>query len=125
MFEKMKLRTYLLTVFSAIIALTGILTAVAVFGMGRIESGTNNLLDNVISADTAMKECRIHVNVAARDLREMMLTEDQATEQKLKDDINTSLASVKERLALFKSVYGTQDGLATEYETALDRKSVV
>ena len=121
MFEKMKLRTYLLTVFSAIIALTGILTAVAVFGMGKIESGANNLLDNVIAADTAMKECRIHVNVAARDLREMMLTEDQATEEKLKSDINASLASVKERLAVFKSVYGTQDGLATEYETAFNQ----
>ena len=73
MFEKVKLKTYLLAVFSAIIVLGGILTAVSVFGMGEIESNTNKLLDNIIAADTAIKDCRIHVNVAARDLREMML----------------------------------------------------
>ena len=41
MFEKVKLKTYLLAVFSAIIVLGGILTAVSVFGMGEIESNTN------------------------------------------------------------------------------------
>lgn len=66
MFEKVKLKTYLLAVFSAIIVLGGILTAVSVFGMGEIESNTNKLLDNIIAADTAIKDCRIHVNVAAR-----------------------------------------------------------
>ena len=101
MFEKMKLKSYLLAVFSAIIFLGGILTAVSVFGMGKIESSTNKLLDNIIAADTAIKDCRTNVNVAARDLREMMLTEERASEENLKSEINASLAAARERIAQF------------------------
>ena len=121
MFEKVKLKTYLLAVFSAIIVLGGILTAVSVFGMGKIESSTNKLLDNIIAADTAIKDCRIHVNVAARDLREMMLAEDRASEENLKSEINASLAAARERIAQFKSVHGERDGLAAEYEAAFNQ----
>ena len=121
MFEKMKLKSYLLAVFSAIIFLGGILTAVSVFGMGKIESSTNKLLDNIIAADTAIKDCRTNVNVAARDLREMMLTEERASEENLKSEINASLAAARERIAQFKSVHGERDGLAAEYEAAFNQ----
>ena len=121
MFEKVKLKTYLLAVFSAIIVLGGILTAVSVFGMGEIESNTNKLLDNIIAADTAIKDCRIHVNVAARDLREMMLAEDRALEENLKSEINASLAAAREKITQFKSTHGERDGLAAEYEAAFNQ----
>ena len=121
MFEKVKLKTYLLAVFSAIIVLGGILTAVSVFGMGEIESNTNKLLDNIIAADTAIKDCRIHVNVAARDLREMMLAEDRASEENLKSEINASLAAAREKITQFKSTHGERDGLAAEYEAAFNQ----
>ena len=121
MFEKVKLKTYLLAVFSAIIVLGGILTAVSVFGMGEIESNTNKLLDNIIAADTAIKDCRIHVNVAARDLREMMLAEDRVSEENLKSEINASLASAREKITQFKSTHGERDGLAAEYEAAFNQ----
>lgn len=42
MFEKVKLKTYLLAVFSAIIVLGGILTAVSVFGMGKSKTAPIN-----------------------------------------------------------------------------------
>ena len=121
MFEKMKLKSYLLAVFSAIIFLGGILTAVSVFGMGEIESNTNKLLDNIIAADTAIKDCRTNVNVAARDLREMMLTEERASEENLKSEINASLASAREKITQFKSTHGERDGLAAEYEAAFNQ----
>ena len=121
MFEKMKLKSYLLAVFSAIIFLGGILTAVSVFGMGKIESSTNKLLDNIIAADTAMEDSRIYVNVAARDLREMMLTEERASEENLKSEINASLAAAREKITQFKSVRGERDGLAAEYEAAFNQ----
>lgn len=121
MFEKMKLKSYLLAVFSAIIFLGGILTAVSVFGMGKIESSTNKLLDNIIAADTAMEDSRIYVNVAARDLREMMLTEERASEENLKSEINASLAAAREKITQFKSVHGERDGLAAEYEAAFNQ----
>ena len=121
MFEKVKLKTYLLAVFSAIIVLGGILTAVSVFGMGEIESNTNKLLDNIIAADTAMEDSRIYVNVAARDLREMMLTEERASEENLKSEINASLAAAREKITQFKSTHGERDGLAAEYEAAFNQ----
>lgn len=61
------------------------------------------------------------MNGAARDLREMMLTEDRVSEENLKSGINTRLASAREMVARFKSAHGERDGLAAEYEATFNQ----
>ncbi len=54
------------------------------------------------AADSAGKTCRIKANVAARDLREMLITEDQTKRATMKANIEDSLNAIPEQIALFK-----------------------
>lgn len=76
MFKKMKLKRYLMVVFSLMILMTGVITAVGISGLVATKNTAHELIDEILAADAAVKTCRIEVNVAARNLREMLLTED-------------------------------------------------
>ena len=120
MFEKLKLKPYLLSIFSIVIVLSGILAWTGITGLLNANRNTNLLVSEILAADTAVKDCRIYVNIAARDLREMMLTDHVEDVQKFKDSISNSLTTVDEQVEIFKQTHGTEDGLAQKYESALD-----
>ena len=79
MFRKLKLKQYLLAVFSIIIVLSTILTLASVTGILMLRGTMQNFLHDTLSAESAVKNCRISANVAARDLREMVLAEEHAS----------------------------------------------
>ena len=118
MFNKMKLRTYLLTVFSIIILLTGFITAVGTLGLVKTSQNADVLVEKILTTDAAVKTCRIEVNIAARNLREMILTDDTSTYSSFNTQINNSMNKIQEQIALFKTVHGESDGLAKKYEDA-------
>lgn len=120
MFDRVKLKTYLLAVFTGIILMTGILAACAVFSLDRVGDSSEMLLNKNVAADIAAKECRISVNVAARNLREMLITNDVSAKTNLKSEINTNLQTARSKIAEFKEAYGTSDGLAAQYESAFN-----
>lgn len=120
MFRKMKLKPYLLMVFALVILLAGIVTSVGVFGLLSTSHNTDKLVNEIIAADTAVKNCRIYVNVAAKDLREMVIVEDTTTRNTLKSEIDSCLSQIDEQIAIFKQAYGEADGLAAKYEKAFD-----
>lgn len=84
MFNKIKLKTYLLSVFSLIIVLTGIITIVAINGLLHTSENTDILVNEILAADSAVKTCRIEANVAAQELREMVLTDNKSDRAVLK-----------------------------------------
>lgn len=118
MFEKLKLKPYLLGIFSIIIVLSGILALTSITGLLNANKNTNLLVSEILAADTAVKNCRINVNIAARDLREMMLTPPNTDDQKFKDSIADCIATIEEQVEVFKETHGTEDGLAQKYEDA-------
>lgn len=120
MFHKMKLKPYLLSAFGVMILLAGIITALGIIGLVSVSKNTDALVNQVLSAEDAVKTCRIQANIAARDLREMLLTDDTAKIADLKEEINSSLDSITEQIAVFKKAHGTSDGLADQYESAFD-----
>lgn len=121
MFNKMKLKRYLLIVFAAIIALTTLITALSVVGLADIQSNTQEYTSRVLGAESAVKTCRIEANVAARDLREMALMGNQAEYPKFTKRINESQAIIKEQIDIFKETHGEDDGLAQKYEDSFDK----
>ena len=106
MFRKMKLKPYLLMVFALVILLAGIVTSVGVFGLLSTSHNTDKLVSEIIAADTAVKNCRIYVNIAARNLREMVLVEDRTTQDELKAEIDSWLNQIDEQVAVFKQTHG-------------------
>lgn len=115
MFEKMKLKTYLLTVFSLIIALATVITVVTNVGLEQVKLNTEELIEGV-AANDAVKVCRIEANVAARNLREMLLVKDPATQGDCKSRIQESYANIQKQIAVFKEMHGEEDGMAKRYE---------
>ena len=62
MFKRVKLKSYLLTVFSVVIVLCGLTALVGVVGLMVTRSNTKYLIDRTMNADLAVKMCRIEVN---------------------------------------------------------------
>lgn len=121
MFKRVKLKTYLLTVFSIVIVLCGLTALVGVVGLMMTRANTNHLVDSTLNADLAVKMCRIEVNTAARNLREMLLLPNSSQYGEFEEKINTSISNIQSQVELFKQTHGEADGLAQKYETAFDK----
>ena len=77
MFERMKLKPYLITVFSVIIVLAAVITLVGTVGLLKTKDSMQVFIDKTLGAELAVKTCRIEANIAkARDLREMKVITD-------------------------------------------------
>lgn len=120
MFKKVKLKQYLVTMFAMIIALSGILAGVTIMGFFKINSNTDHLTNQVMVVESAVKTCRVSVNIAARDLREILIMDEQADYSKLENNIQSQLNEAREQLSIFKQAYGDADGLARKYEDAFN-----
>ena len=118
MFDKLKLRPFLLGVFSIIIALTAIMTALNVVGIVMVRSNMQQIMNETTGVDIAVKNCRIEVNSAARTLRDLVLTFRAKDRLVYKASIEESMEHINEELAVFKANYPIDDGLAEEYEAA-------
>lgn len=125
MFNRMKLKPYLLTIFSALIALTGVLALVSVLGLLNAQHEADKLVNEILASNSAVKECRIQLNLAAQELRELVLSEDSQQISSYESDINDSLQSIEEQLQIFKDTHGTADGMAQKYETAFNSWSSI
>lgn len=82
------------------------------FGLVNTSNNTDELVNKTLAADSAVKTCRIEANIAARDLREMALTENADDAAKLKANINESMEEIQAQIEVFKKTHGTEDGLA-------------
>ena len=120
MFNRMKLKAYLLTVFSALIVLAGIITLTGVLGLLNTKQNTDQLVNQIMEANSAVKSCRIVANVAGRNLREMVLSENTQDISKFETSIDESIQNIEEQIQIFKNAHGTSDGLAQKYESAFD-----
>lgn len=102
MFDKMKLKPYLLTMFSILIALAGIIALTGILGLQNTKQNTDLLVNEVLNANSAVKDCRIAANTAGRTLEEMVLLEDSQEIADLESSINDNLQTIEEQELLCK-----------------------
>lgn len=117
--ENMKLQERINYGYKAVIAMMLLSGVVAVIAIGILFANMKNYVSKVNAADLAVKTCRIDVNIAARNIREMALNDDKSsyadyeeTVEKYLSDINTQLDTIR------KSGVVPKD-LCDEYEDAL------
>lgn len=118
MFHKMKLKSYLLTIFSILIVLAGVIALSGILGLQNTKQSTDLLVKQILEANSAVKECRIAANTAGRNLREMVLAENPQEIAAFESSINDNIEIIEEQIQIFKDTHGTADGLAQRYETA-------
>ena len=118
MFDKLKLKPYLLTIFSILIVLAGIIAISGILGLQHTKRNTDRMVNQILAANSAVKECRIAANTAGRNLREMVLAEDPYEIAAFESSINDNIQMIEEQIQVFQNVHGVEDGLAQRYEAA-------
>lgn len=96
--------------------ISGLLSVVII---GILFANMMHYVENVYVADQAVKICRINVNAAARNIREMALNEDTSSYDNYEQTVKRLLSEVDSELQILKKTEVLSDENYEEYSTAL------
>lgn len=96
--------------------ISGLLSIVVI---GVLFANMLHYINNVTVADQSVKICRINVNTAARNIREMALNDDASTYDSYEQTVKRLLAEVDTSLKALKDTGIVPDSNYEEYATAL------
>ncbi len=96
--------------------ISGLLSIVII---GVLFANMLNYINNVTVADQSVKICRINVNAAARNIREMALNDDASTYDSYEETVKRLLAEVDTSLKALKDTGIVPDSSYEEYAAAL------
>ena len=103
------------------IVITMMLTSglISMIVIGILFANMFNYVKKVNVADMAVKICRIDVNAAARNIREMALNDDSSSYAGYKETVEKLLGEVKDELLVMQDTGVVSDDLFNEYSSAL------
>lgn len=96
--------------------ISGLLSIVII---GVLFANVMHYVENVNVADEAVKICRINVNAAARNIREMALNEDTSSYDNYEQTVKRLLSEVDSQLQILKKTEVLSDENYEEYSSAL------
>ena len=96
--------------------ISGLLSIVVI---GVLFANMLHYINNVTVADQSVKICRINVNVAARNIREMALNDDASTYDSYEETVKRLLTEVDTSMKALKDTGIVPDSNYEEYATAL------
>ena len=96
--------------------ISGLLSVVII---GVLFANMMHDIENVNAADQAVKICRINVNAAARNIREMALNEDTSSYDNYEQTVKRLLSEVDSELQILKKTEVLSDENYEEYSAAL------
>ena len=96
--------------------ISGLLSVVII---GVLFANMMHYVEDVNAADQAVKICRINVNAAARNIREMALNEDTSSYDNYEQTVKRLLLEVDSELQILKKTEVLSDENYEEYATAL------
>lgn len=117
--EQMKIKKKLLTGYAIVIGIMILSGLFSVLGTTMAYRNMSNYVNKSQRADTAVKTCRININIAARNIREMALNEDTSTYEDYKTAVEEKLGVVDTELKALKQTGVIEDALYQEYVDAL------
>ena len=95
--------------------ISGLLSVVII---GILFANMMHYVENVNVADQAVKICRINVNAAARNIREMALNEDTSSYDNYEQTVKRLLSEIDSELQILKKTEVLSDENYEEYSTA-------
>lgn len=96
--------------------LSGVISIIAI---GILFANMMNYVNNVNAADQAVKTCRININAAARNIREMALNDDESTYDSYEEKVEELLGIVDTQMNVLHGTGVITEDLYTEYKGAL------
>lgn len=116
-FEKMKMSQKMKSGYAIVIALMIISGVFSVIGLSVLYKNLNHYVNGAQRADTAVKVCRLNVNIAARNIREMALNNDTGSYEGYKTEVEDRLLEVSDEMKALKETGLIQADLYNEYVT--------
>lgn len=117
--EKMHLKERISYGYRKVITMMLISGVLSVVVIGVLFANMLNYVEKVQRADTAVKICRLNVNSAARNIREMALNSDASTYDSYEQNVEEQLAEVDSELKALKETGIVSAELYQEYAASL------
>lgn len=102
------------------IALMVLVALVGMSGLKFLNDRLNAYTEGAQAADTAVKNCRIYSNIAARNIREMILNKDESANAAYKTSITSSIETLESNLIKLKDSGMLEAELYNQYEAAIN-----
>lgn len=118
--DNMKLKKRLNHGYAVVIMLMIISGILNIISLGVLYGTFNSYVNGAQKADTAVKECKININLAARSIREMALQDDASTYESYKTTVEDKLNYVGTQLQVIKKTKVIDEKLFQQYSTALN-----
>lgn len=118
--DRMKIKDKLMYGYGLVIGMMIILTIFAVIGLFVVQSKMNDYIKGAQTADTAVKECQINTNVAARNIREMALNANHNTYADYEANVKESAETIGAALDDLHNAGVVSDELNQRYQTAIE-----
>lgn len=118
--EKLKMKGKLTYGYVLVIGLMAFISIVAIVGMFLINSKMNYYIKGSQAADTAVKSCRIYVNVAARNIREMALNDDKGTYDGYIKEIQKNIENLSGELDNLKKADVLDSNIYNKYSDSIN-----
>lgn len=118
--EGMKMKKKLNFGYVVVIGFMAISGVISMLGLGLLFGSLNSYVNGPQRADTAVKVCRIDINIAARNIREMVLNDDTASYAGYKTEVETRLTEVGTELEALKATGAIEDELFKKFSAALN-----
>lgn len=122
MLKRKKIKDRLSTGYMIVIGLMVVSGILAIIGLTLLNSGLTDFVEGANTADSAVKICRIDINIAARNIREAALN-DESQLANYKSKVEEKMAEVDEQLAILKKTGIVDDTSYQNYVNAIDEWS--
>lgn len=121
-FDSMKMKQKLNFGYAVVIGLMIVSGIVSIIGMAFLFGNMNSYVNGAQRADTAVKICRIDINIAARNVREMALNDDESayagyrtTVEERLTEVDSELSALKETGLIDEEIYNRYVELITDW----------
>lgn len=118
--DRMKMKQKMTTGYAVVIGMMAVITVVGIIGLFFLNQKLNSYINGAQAADTAVKTCRIEVNIAARNIREMALNSDTGTYEGYMEKIDENMIKLKSDLLELEETGVLEAALYQEYKSAVD-----
>ena len=123
--ESMQLRERINYGYKKVIILMIISGLLSIIAIGMLFASVVNYVGKINASDIAVKMCRVDVNAAARNVREMALNDDTSSYDGYEKTIAKFLDDVDSQLEIIKNKGVVSDEKYTEYATELSNWSKI
>ncbi len=118
--SKMNIKKKLNSGYNIVITFMIISGIVSMIALGLLNSNVNDFVDRVNAADTAVKMCRIDINIAARTVREMAMNGDKSTYSSYVEKIDKKMSDLDGYLDTLIETDVVDKAKCEEYRTDIE-----